>query len=143
MTGMARLPRKSGNQYLHHKTDDYREKVRRKIRAYHVHITVGIVAQGMLQYPSLSHPDLIWRSFGSWVPTIRPGVLPSEHLVAAAMRSTMPGFLAVSDREQILAHSSHSLEPPSHHMPEEPCAHEQRLPHTQNVEQRQLPHKVG
>jgi hypothetical protein len=63
----------------------------------------GIVAQGMLQYLSLSNANLIWKSFGSWIRTIRPGVLPSEQVVAVAMRNVMPEFLAVSDREQILA----------------------------------------
>lgn len=103
MSEMTRLSRKSGNQHLHHKSEDYRNDVRRKIRAYHVHIMAGIVAQGMLQYLSLSNANLVWKSFGSWIRTIRPGVLPSEQVVAVAMKNIMPEFLAVSDREQILA----------------------------------------
>ena len=103
MSEMTRLPRKSGNQYLHHKSEDYRDKVRRKIRAYHAHIMAGIVAQGMLQYLSLAHASLVWKSFGSWIRTIRPGVLPSEQVVAVAMRNVLPEFLGVTDREQILA----------------------------------------
>jgi hypothetical protein len=103
MAEMTRISRKSGNQHLHHKSDYYRNGVRRKIHAYHVHIMAGIVAQGMLQYLSLSNANLIWKSFGSWIRTIRPGVLPSEQVVAVAMRNVMPEFLAVSDREQILA----------------------------------------
>lgn len=103
MAEMTRLPRKSGNQHLHRKTDEYRKKVRRKIRAYHVHMMAGIVAQGMLQYLSLTHADLVWKTFGSWIRTIRPGVLPSEQVVATAMRNAIPAFLAVSDQKQILA----------------------------------------
>jgi len=103
MAEMTHLSRKSGNQYLHHKSEKYRNEVRRKIRAYHAHIMAGIVAQGLLQYLSLAHADMVWKSFGSWIRTIRPGVLPSEQVVAAAMRNVMPEFLAVSDREQILA----------------------------------------
>jgi hypothetical protein len=103
MAQMSRLSGKSGNQHLHHKTQDYRNEVRRKIAAYHVHIMAGIIAQGMLQYLSLAHAQLVWKSFGSWIRTIRPGVLPSEHVVAVAMRNVLPQFLAVSDQEQILA----------------------------------------
>ncbi len=103
MQEMTRLPRKSGNQHLHHKSEDYRDKVRRKIHAYHAHIMAGIVAQGLLQYLSLVHQDLVWKSFGSWIRTIRPGILPSEQVVAVAMRNVMPEFLGVADQEQILA----------------------------------------
>jgi DDE superfamily endonuclease len=103
MAEMTRLSRKSGNQHLHQKTEDYRNKVKRKINAYHAHIMAGVVAQGMLQYLSLAHADKVWKSFGSWIRTIRPGVLPSEQVVAVAMRNVMPEFLAVSDQEQILA----------------------------------------
>jgi hypothetical protein len=103
MSKMTRLSRKSGNQHLHHKTEEYRNNVRRKIRAYHVHIMAGIIAQGLLQYISLTHKDLVWKSFGSWIRTIRPGVLPSEQVVSVAMRNVLPQFLGVSDQDQILA----------------------------------------
>lgn len=103
MSEMTRLPRKSGNQFLHRKSEEYREKVRRKIGAYHAHIMAGVIAQGMLQYVSLAHASLVWKSFGSWIRTIRTGVLPSEQVVAVAMRNVLPEFLGVSDKEQILA----------------------------------------
>jgi len=103
MSEMSRRSRKSGNQHLHHKCDDYRKKVRRKIHAYHTHMMAGIIAQGLLQYLSLVHTETVWKSFGSWIRTIRPGVLPSEQVVAVAMRNVVPEFLAVSDEEQILA----------------------------------------
>ena len=103
MQAMTRISRKSGNQHLHHKNKEYREKVRRKIHAYECHIMAGIIAQGMLQYLSLCHADKIWKYFGSWIRTIRPGVLPSEQVVACALRNIMPEFLSVSGDEQILA----------------------------------------
>ena len=103
MAEMTRLSRKSGNQHIHHKSEKYRNNVRRKIHAYHTHIAAGIIAQGMLQYLSLSNTEVVWKSFGSWIRTIRPGVLPSEQVVAAAMRNVLPEFLGVSDNEQILA----------------------------------------
>lgn len=103
MAQMSPRSNKSGNTYLHHKSEEYRNKVRKKLHAYHAHITAGIVAQGMLQYLSLAHHAIVWKCFGSWIRTIRPGVLPSEQVVATAMKNVMPQFLAVSDQEQIIA----------------------------------------
>jgi hypothetical protein len=103
MAAMQTRSNKSGNQHLHRKTKDYRRKVIRKIHAYHIHMMAGIVAQGLLQFLSLSSSATVWKLFGSWIRTIRPGVPPPEQVVAAAMRNTLPLFLADSDREQNLA----------------------------------------
>ena len=94
MAAMTPISRKSGNQYLHRKTAVYRDAVRRKLAAYHRHIQLGLVAQGVLQLLSATVPALIWRSFGSWLRTIRPGLAPSEHVVAIALRHSLPHFLA-------------------------------------------------
>jgi hypothetical protein len=102
MKSMKTLSRKSGNQLLHRKTEQYQNQVRRKIQAYHVHMLVGIIAQGMLQYLSVVHSKTVWKSFGSWIRTIRPGVLPSEQVVALSLRNVLPEFLGVSDPNQIL-----------------------------------------
>jgi hypothetical protein len=45
---------------------------------------------------------LIWQSFGSWIRTIRPGLAPSEQVVAIALRNTLPDFLAADDNTPIL-----------------------------------------
>lgn len=103
MADMTPRTRRSGNQYLHMKTDDYRQKVRRKIRAYHCHLQTGLIAQGLLQYLSLSNSQQVWNAFGSWIRTIRPGVLPSESVVATAMRHVLPSFLADSPDDQTFA----------------------------------------
>jgi len=94
MAAMTPIRRVSGSQYLHRKSDAYRNAVRRKIAAYHRHIQLGIIAQGLLQILSATHPKLIWQSFGSWIRTIRPGLAPSEQVVAIALRNTLPDFLA-------------------------------------------------
>ena len=102
MAAMTPLRRVSGNQYLHHKSDDYRDAVRRKIAAYHRHIQLGLIAQGLLQILSATQPKLVWRSFGSWIRTIRPGLAPSEQVVAIALRHTLPEFLATAAKTPIL-----------------------------------------
>jgi hypothetical protein len=98
MAAMTPLRRVSGNQYLHHKSEPYRNAVRRKIAAYHRHIQLGLIAQGLLQLLSAKTPKLVWRSFGSWIRTIRPGLAPSEQVAAIALRHTLPQFLAGSAR---------------------------------------------
>ena len=99
---MTPLRRVSGNQYLHRKSDDYRNAVRRKIAAYHRHIQLGLIAQGLLQILSAIKPNLVWQSFGSWIRTIRPGLAPSEQVVAIALRNTFPEFLATAAKTVIL-----------------------------------------
>ena len=94
MQAMVKLPRCGGTQHLHRKTDRYRHAVRRKIRAYHLHIQLGLIAQGILQYLAVTYPRQVWNSFGSWLRTIRPGIPPSEFVTSAALRNALPDFLA-------------------------------------------------
>ena len=99
---MTPLRRVSGNQYLHRTLEVYRNAVRRKIAAYHRHIQLGLIAQGLLQILSAMKPTLVWQSFGSWIRTIRPGLAPSEQVVAIALRNTFPEFLATASKTAIL-----------------------------------------
>lgn len=90
---MPKISRGSGTQHLHHATDCYRTAVRRKLDAYHRHIQIGLISQGLLQTLAIQHPRLVWSSFGAWLRTIRPGIAPSELVTAAALRNTLPDFL--------------------------------------------------
>ena len=103
MKAMKPLRRRNGNQYLHRETAEYRDQVKRKIHAYHVFVLAGVVSQGLLQYLSACHPKLVWRSFGSWLRTIRPGIAPSELVVATALRHSYPEFLLGSLKTNNLA----------------------------------------
>jgi DDE superfamily endonuclease len=96
MVTMDSIKSRSGNQYLHHKSAAYRDAVRRKLDAYHRHIQVGLVAQGILQCLAVTAPALVWSHFGSWLCTIRPGTPPSEFVVMAALRHSLPEFLVRS-----------------------------------------------
>ena len=44
---------------LYEKSEEYQRSVKRKLSAYHCHIQIGIIAQGLLQYLSWKHPDQI------------------------------------------------------------------------------------
>jgi len=103
MRTMNPLKRRNGNQHLHRASKQYRDAVHRKMGAYHVFVFAGIVAQGLVQYLSASHPKLVWHSFGSWLRTIRPGVAPSEFVVTAALRNSFPDFLLAAPQNEILA----------------------------------------
>jgi len=102
MADMTPLRRVSGNQHLHHKSDAYRNAVRRKIAAYHRHMQLGLIAQGLIQILSAKMPKQVWRSFGSWIRTVRPGLAPSEQVAAVALRNTLPEFLAATAQPSIL-----------------------------------------
>jgi hypothetical protein len=102
MGAMKPLRRVSGDQHLHRESDEYRNAVRRKIGAYHRHIQLGLIAQGLLQILSATRPKSVWRSFGSWIRTIRPGLAPSEQVAAIAMRNTLSEFLVGAAKPVIL-----------------------------------------
>jgi len=93
MKKMKPLRRRNGNQHLHRESSEYRQAVKRKINAYHLFILAGVVSQGLLQYLAATAPKLVWTCFGSWLRTIRPGIAPSELVVATALRHSLPEFL--------------------------------------------------
>jgi hypothetical protein len=94
LRAMPKISRGCGTQHLHRASDHYRDAVRRKIGAYHRHIQIGLIAQGLLQTLAIQHPRLVWSCFDSWLRTIRPGIAPSELVTAAALRNAFPDFLA-------------------------------------------------
>jgi hypothetical protein len=103
MQHMKPLRPRNGNQYLHRESLDYRNAIKRKIHAYHVFIQAGVVCQGLLQYLAVAFPTLVWNSFGSWLRTIRPGIPPSELVVANALRQSLPEFLLNAVQRNFLA----------------------------------------
>lgn len=103
MMHMTPLRRRSGKQYLHRKSEKYREMVRNKIAAYHRYVQLGCIAQGLLQYLSAKFPARVWQHFNSWMRTMKTDQSPSEMVVAQALRSSLPHFLTTM-------HGKHELE---------------------------------
>ena len=93
MQGMRPWRRGDGDQHLHRATERYRQAVRRKFAAYERFIQVGLLVQGLLQYLAVSYPKLVWRQFGSWLRTANVKGVPSELVVASALRQHWPQFL--------------------------------------------------
>jgi DDE superfamily endonuclease len=102
MMAMTPLSRRSGNQYLHRKAEDYRHQVRRKLAAYHRYVQLGCIAQGLLQYLALYFRADVWTYFRSWLRTMKPAQPPSEAVVAQALRNTLPEFLVTAPAEHDL-----------------------------------------
>lgn len=103
MSTMKPLRRRNGNQHLHRESIEYRNAVKRKVNAYHLFINAGVISQGLLQYLSAAFPELVWNSFGSWIRTVRPGIPPSELVVANALRHCLPHFLLTTAQTHSLA----------------------------------------
>lgn len=93
MKDMTPLKRESGNQHLHKKTDVYRMHVIRKIEAYHSYVQIGCITQGLLMHLSVNFGSTVWKSFRSWLRTMKKDLPPSEMVVSYALRSSFPEFL--------------------------------------------------
>lgn len=102
MKTMDKIGSHSGDQYLHRKTDPYRDAIRRKLAAYHRYIQIALISQGVLQCIATTTPALVWSSFGSWLCTLRPGIPPSELVVMIALRNSLPDFLIPSGPGNLL-----------------------------------------
>lgn len=103
MKAMKAIRRGDGNQYLHRTPDAYRAQVRRKIQAYELHVQIGLIAQGLLHCLAATNAGAVWAAFRGWLKTIRPGLAPSELVVAQALRDSLPEFLERSAKKSILA----------------------------------------
>lgn len=93
MQAMDPIRRRSGNQHLHMKSLEYRQQIRRKINAYHLHVQLGCIAQGLLLHLAVNHGPAVWEQFRSWLRTMDPSRPPSELVVAYSLRDTVLEFL--------------------------------------------------
>lgn len=101
MKAMEKISRGSGTQHLHRATEQYCAAVRRKLNAYEIHIQLGLIAQGLLQYLAIYYGSLAWQNFGSWLRTMKTDQTPSEAVVATALENTLPEFLLDSRSPRI------------------------------------------
>ena len=94
MMAMDRLGRNPRTQHLHHKSDKYREGVRRKIRAYHCFMQAGAIAQGLMAAIGILAKDFCWANYSSWMRTMNCSRVPSEWVVQRVLRKTFRELLA-------------------------------------------------
>jgi hypothetical protein len=93
MADMKPIRKGDGDQHLHHETATYRRQVQRKLDAYHRHTSLACVAHGLLLHLAINHPDAVWKGFRSWMRTMDTKSVPSEHVVAEALRGELPDYL--------------------------------------------------
>ena len=103
MMAMTPIRRVTGNQYMHRQSERYRQQVRRKLAAYHTHVQLSCIVQGLLQYLAISCGNTVWQLFRSWLRTMHTNRPPSELVVAYALRSSLPQFLAAGPADSTLA----------------------------------------
>ena len=94
LKGMAPTKRKQrGDKQLQFSSTEFKEKIKKKMRVYHLFIQLGFIAQGLVQYLSIHHDKVVWSYFGTWLRTIRDNTLPSEMVVCIALKNTYSYFL--------------------------------------------------
>jgi len=93
MKPMKPIKRCSGNQNLVRKSAQYKCAVQRKIDAYHRYVQLGCIVQGLLQHLAINFRHLVWAKFSSWLRTMKKDLVPSEMVVANALKSCFPEFL--------------------------------------------------
>jgi hypothetical protein len=97
MWGMKPLRRGDGNQYLHRTSDACRTATLRTMRAFHLHVQLGCIAQELLQHLAINHTAEVWSAFRSWLRTMNPDLPPSELVTANALRTAISEFISSSD----------------------------------------------
>ena len=62
MRAMGKTGSRSGDQYLHRKTDQYRDAIRCKPAAYHRFIQIALISQGVLQCIATTTPAPVFTN---------------------------------------------------------------------------------
>lgn len=99
MVAMTPIKRCSGDQVLTGASKAYRSAVARKLAAYHRYIQIACIVQGLLMHLAVNFRVQVWAQFRSWLRTMRPDLIPSELVVAQALRSSLPDYLVGSPRD--------------------------------------------
>ena len=93
MKEMKPVRRGQRKQYLHRETGHYRKQVERKMRAYHVYLTLSDITQGLMMHLAINFRKHVFESFNGWLRTIRDDVEPSVIVVSNALNATFPNYL--------------------------------------------------
>lgn len=101
MMAMTPLRRGDGDQHMARRSVGYQRAVARKLDAYHRYVQLACIVQGLLQHLAINFAPVVWASFRSWLRTMKTDLVPSEMVVAHALRTHLPHFLldASSERE--------------------------------------------
>jgi DDE superfamily endonuclease len=92
---MKKRSRASGDQYVHREPEKNVEKIKMKMNAYHVHLQIGNIAQGMMQILALEMPQHVAALDCHYRRTVCE--LPTEATVAAALKTSAWIFDGMTD----------------------------------------------
>jgi hypothetical protein len=90
---MPPIKRGGGDQFVQFSPCQLKERIVKKLNAYHTFIPLGLIAQGLVHYLSIHCHQAVWKNFGTWLRTIRENILPSEKVVSLALGRTYIEFL--------------------------------------------------
>jgi hypothetical protein len=93
MRDMIPIARRSKDQDLQDKSIQYQQAVARKLKAYHLHVQVACIAQGLMLHLAHHHSERVWQQFRSWLRTMDPTRPPSELVVAYVLRDQLHAFI--------------------------------------------------
>ena len=93
MKDMIPITRRSKGQDLQDTSRQYQQAVWRKLNAYHLHVQVACIAQGLMLHLAHHHAEHVWRQFRSWLRTMDPTRPPSELVVAYVLRDQLHAFM--------------------------------------------------
>jgi hypothetical protein len=99
MKSMKPIKRGSGNQSIVNKPEEYKQAVQRKMDAYHRYVQLGLIAQGLLLHLAINFRQTVWNQFSSWLRTMKKDLVPSEMVVAYALKSSFFDFLLDNNSE--------------------------------------------
>jgi DDE superfamily endonuclease len=93
----------AGDQSLINRSDKYRQAVARKIAAYHRYVQIACIVQGLLLHLAINYREKVWATFKGWLRTMRPDLIPTEMVVAHALRESFPEYLVGNGGDGTLA----------------------------------------
>jgi len=93
MRNMTRIRWGAGDQDLADSSKRHIQAVDRKVAAYHRYVQIACIVQGLLQHLAINFRSTVWAKFRSWLRTMKPDLVPSEMVVAQALKADLPEFL--------------------------------------------------
>jgi hypothetical protein len=102
MRDMTPIKWGSKGQRVDNRSLNYQQAVARKLDAYHRYIQLGCIVQGLLLHLAVNLREAVWAKLRTWLRTMKPDLVPSELVVAHALRASLPEFLLASADESEL-----------------------------------------
>ena len=90
--GIKKTRRGDGDRYIHRESPEIKNKIKVKMLAYHLHIQMALISQGLSQYLSTKFNNTVWSNFGSWLRTVRPGAPASVQVTQESLRNSLGNF---------------------------------------------------